>query len=142
MGGVGYKALSAEEIRIIKEKIASKRSKRNALKKDFDRLDINPEVSKTVFQSANNDDLRKKEEALKAARSRISKLERDLSREINRKYKLENLLVELNSLNRKIEIGAVKCGECGSDKIIYKSGEFEFDLTNSYVKKSMISLVQ
>ncbi len=142
MGGVGRKTLSTEEIKKLKEKLSSRRSKRGALKKELDRLNIDPEVSRTVFQSSNNEDLKKKEIAIKKNRDRISELERALSRETNRKYKLESLLTELNSLNRKIEVGSVKCGECGSDKIVYMSREFEFDLTNSYVKNSMLSSIK
>jgi len=138
MGNVGLRVLSAEEIKKIKEKLVSKKSKRSALKKELDRLNIDPEVSKTVLQSAHNDEIKRREDAIKGIRSRVSEADRALSREINRRYKLENLLIELNSLNRKIEAGTVRCGECGSDKIVYTSGEFEFDLTNSYVKNSML----
>ncbi|MDC0003298.1 hypothetical protein OAE19_02775 [Porticoccaceae bacterium] len=142
LGGVGRQLLSSDEIKKLKDNLKSKSSKRGALKKELDRLNIDPEVSKTVLQSANNEEIKRREEALRKARSRVSELDRALSRETNRKYKLEALLLELNSLNRKIEVGSVKCGECGSDKIVYTSGEFEYDLTNSYVKKSIFSSIK
>lgn len=142
LGNVGRKALSSEEIRVVKEKLSSKKIKRKALKKELDRLDIDPEVSRTVLQSASNDEIKRKEESIRLIRDRISSIERALSRENNRRYKLENLLTELNSLNRKIEVGSVKCGDCGSDKIIYSSGEFEFDLTNSYVKNTILTSIK
>lgn len=138
LGGVGRQSLSSDEINKLKDSLKSKRSKRKALKNELNRLNIDPEVSRVVLQSTNNEELIKREKLIRKTRSRISELDRDLSRETNRKYKLETLLVELNSLNRKIEVGSVKCGECGSDKIVYTSGEFEFDLTNSYVKNSIL----
>lgn len=142
MAGIGRQALSTEEIKRLKGSLKSKRAKRSALKKELDRLNIDPEVSKTVLQSSNNEELKRREEAIRNVRGRVSDLDKKLSRETNRKYKLETLLSELNSLNRKIEVGSVKCGECGSDKIVYMSGEFEFDLTNSYVKKSIFNSIR
>ncbi len=142
IGDVGRKSLSSDEIKKLKDSIKSKRLKRSALKKELNRLNIDPEVSKTVLQSVNNEELKRRDEALRKVRSRVSELDRTLSREINRKYKLETLLMELNSLNRKIEVGSVKCGECGSDKIVYTSEEFEFELTNSYVKNSIFKSIK
>jgi len=142
MAGYGKRSLTAEEIKKFKDSLKSKRLKKSALKKELDRLEIDPEVSKTIFQSSNNEELKRKEAAIKNIRERISDLDRKYSREINRKYKLENLLKELISLNRKIDVGEVRCGDCGSDKIIYSSGEYEFDLTNSYVKNSMLDSIK
>lgn len=142
LSNIGKECLSAEDIKGLKVDLQSKTSKRDALRKDLDRLNIDPLISRSVLQSLHNEDVKVRESNLKEINDRISVLNRALSREINRKYKSENLLSELNSLNRHMEIGSVKCGDCGSEKIIYSSGELELDLTNSYVKNSILSSIK
>lgn len=142
LAGIGQNVLTSEEIRSLRDSIKSKKNKRDQLAKELNRLNINPEVRRTVFQSSNNEEVRRRDLEIKKARSRVSEVDRSLSRELNRKYKLESLLTELNSLNRRIEVGSVKCGDCGSDRIIYTNGNFDFELTNSYVKNSILSSIK
>lgn len=142
LSNVSKECLSAEDIQSLKLDLQSKTSKRDALRKELDRLNIDPLISRSVLQSLHNEDTKVRESNLKEINERISLLNRALSREINRKYKSENLLSELNSLNRHMEIGSVKCGDCGSEKIIYSSGELQLDLTNSYVKNSILSSIK
>jgi len=63
------------------------------------------------------------------------------NRETNRKLKLQALLTELSSLNQKIEVGKVKCAECGSDKIIYTNGDVSFEISNTVVKNEIINSI-
>ncbi|CAA0079562.1 Uncharacterised protein [BD1-7 clade bacterium] len=142
LAGIGRNVLTSEEIKSLKDRIKNKRNKRAQLAKDINRLNIDPEVRRTVLQSSNNEEVRRKESDIKKARLRVSEVDRALSRELNRKFKLEALLTELNSLNRKIEVGSVKCGDCGSERIVYTNGNFDFELTNSYVKSSMLSSIK
>ena len=54
---------------------------------------------------------------------------------INRKSKLQTLLTELNSVNRMIDVGALKCAKCGSDEIIFNLDKTTFDISKEDLYK-------
>ena len=55
---------------------------------------------------------------------------------------LQNLLHELNSLNRNIDTGKVRCADCGSDKIIFSNNDFDFEVSNSFVRNKIINSIK
>lgn len=67
---------------------------------------------------------------------------RERNREENRKDKLEELLRELNSLNREMKTGNIYCAECGSDKISFKNHDFHFELSNTEVRNQILSSIK
>ncbi|PTO66206.1 hypothetical protein [Vibrio splendidus] len=79
---------------------------------------------------------------LKAKHTDIAKLKNKRSRLINRSSKLEALILELNSLNKKLSEGQVVCGECKSEKIIFKTDDLEFDVSNGDVRRSILSSIR
>lgn len=101
----------------------------------------NPLVASRVLQSAGNADFERQSIELQKVNQQISEYTTKRSRESNRLFKLENLLNELNSLNRNIAIGKVTCAECGSDKIIYSNGDFTFELSNDTVRREVVSSI-
>lgn len=101
----------------------------------------NPLVASRVLQSAGNADFERQSTELQKVNQQISEYTTKRSRESNRLFKLENLLNELNSLNRNIAIGKVKCAECGSDKIIYSNGDFTFELSNDTVRREIVASI-
>ncbi|HHF3006998.1 TPA: hypothetical protein ACPJ1B_004452 [Vibrio diabolicus] len=72
----------------------------------------------------------------------IAKLKNKRSKLINRSAKLEALILELKSLNRKLSEGKVICGECKSDKIIFKTEDLEFDVSNNDVRRTILSSIR
>jgi len=101
----------------------------------------NPLVAQRVLQSAGNADFEQKSENLQKTNQQISEYTVKRNRESNRLSKLENLLNELNSLNRNIEIGKVKCAECGSCKIVYSNGDFTFEISNDTVRREVFASI-
>ncbi|ANS87435.1 hypothetical protein VSVS12_03735 [Vibrio scophthalmi] len=79
---------------------------------------------------------------LKAKHNDIAKLKNKRSKLINRSAKLEALILELNSLNRTLSEGKVICGECKSDKVIFKTEDLEFDVSNNDVRRSILSSIR
>ncbi|ENA1798061.1 hypothetical protein ABF200_002306, partial [Flavobacterium psychrophilum] len=79
---------------------------------------------------------------LKELHLNIAELRKQRNREENRKIKLENLITELSSLNRTLNEGKVKCLDCGSNKIIFSNEDFEFEVSNNYVKKNIIESIK
>lgn len=102
----------------------------------------NPVVARQVLQSVNNADFQEQSDALSKINSEISANRTKRNRETNRLHKLQTLVSELNSLNRSIEIGKVKCADCGSEKIVYSNGEFTFEVSNDIVRREVIASIQ
>jgi hypothetical protein len=71
----------------------------------------------------------------------ILELKKQRNREQNRIGKLQNLQQELNSLNRDIEIGKIKCSDCGSENFTYSNKDFEFEISNSVVRHNIIKSI-
>jgi len=78
---------------------------------------------------------------VKKLHGEIAEFKKKRNLEYNRKEKLESLVQELKSLNHEIEQGNVICAKCGSDKIIYKSKGMSFEVSNSYVRKRVLSSI-
>lgn len=101
----------------------------------------NPLVAQRVLQSVTNKEFETQSANLQKINQQISEYKTKRSRESNRLFKLDNLLHELNSLNRNIEIGKVKCADCGSEKIVYSNGDFTFEVSNDAVRKEVIASI-
>lgn len=142
MSNIVTPTMSPAEVSQIKEDIKTKSNKLKALNKEIARLKINPEIANLVMTSSDKQDFLQKKKAIREMLGSISKLKRSRTGETNRKYKLSSLLVELNSLNRNIDLGQIICSDCGSDKIIYKNTDFDFEISNKVVRKSIISSIK
>ncbi|HIF9250094.1 hypothetical protein ACPV3P_07475 [Photobacterium damselae] len=77
----------------------------------------------------------------KSKNSEIAKLKNKRSRLMNRISKLEALVLELRSLNKNLSEGQIICGECKSDKIIFKNQDLEFDVSNNDVRRTILSSI-
>lgn len=142
MGAQESKSLDPDEIKNIQQAIAEKKQKIAFLTKELGRLKISPKIG-SMFLSTNDReqyDLSKK--TISGIYELLADLKKQRARELNRTTKLEHLIAELNSLNRSIEEGMVVCADCGSERIVYKSKELEFEISNSLVKKSIISSIE
>lgn len=138
----GYPLMDVEEINAEnKQKIQQVKADIAATKKLLKLIKKNPDVSGYVDKysdSAQFDDFRMK---VRGLHNDIAEYKKKRNLEYNRKAKLEALVQELNSLNREIEQGNVICAKCGSDKIIYKSKGMAFEVSNSYVRKQILSSI-
>lgn len=138
----GYPLMDVEEINVEnKQKIQQVKADIAATKKLLKLIKKNPDVSGYVDKysdSAQFDDFRMK---VRGLHNDIAEYKKKRNLEYNRKAKLEALVQELNSLNREIEQGNVICAKCGSDKIIYKSKGMAFEVSNSYVRKQILSSI-
>lgn len=72
----------------------------------------------------------------------MSEFTRKRKSEINRKNQLEDLVTELNSLNREISKGKIICKECGSSQIIYTNNEVTFDISNVTVRTKILESIR
>jgi len=102
----------------------------------------NPEIANFISAAANNLDFKNISNQLKDLHSSIAELKKNRNREENRKLKLESLVAELNSLNRSLNEGRVKCSDCGSKNIIFTNDDFEFEISNNFVRQSIIDSIK
>lgn len=116
-------------------KIKSEKKKITIIKK-------NPELASFISSTANNLDFKNTSNQLSELHKNIGDLKKQRNREENRKIKLQSLIGELNSLNRSLNEGSVKCSDCGSTKIIFANKEFEFEVSNSYVRKNILKSIE
>lgn len=112
-----------------------------ATKKLLKLLKKNPDVSGYVDKYGDSSQFDSFRIKVKKLHNEIVEYKKRRNLEYNRKEKLESLVQELNSLNREIEQGNVICAKCGSDKIIYKSKGMSFEVSNSYVRKQVLSSI-
>jgi hypothetical protein len=136
-----YSDVDLDEIVRLKERRKELLQNINLLSKRITFSRENPLVAQRVLQSATNKEFENQSANLQKINQQISEYKTKRSRENNRLFKLENLLHELNSLNRNIEIGKVKCADCGSEKIVYSNGDFTFEVSNDAVRKEVIASI-
>lgn len=128
-----------EELKENKQTIAQRI---NTEKKKISILKKNPEIATFISSTANNIEFKNTSKRLTEFHKNIAELKKQRNREENRKIKLENLVTELNSLNRNLKEGKVKCSECGSNKIIYANQDFEFDVSNNFVRSNILKSIR
>ncbi len=138
----GYPLIEMEEINEEnKRRIQQIKSDIVATKKLLKLLKKNPDVSGYVDKYGDSTQFDMFRMRVKRLHNEIAEYKKRRNLEYNRKEKLESLVQELNSLNREIEQGNVICAKCGSDKIIYKSKGMSFEVSNSYVRKQVLSSI-
>lgn len=138
----GYPLIDTEEINEEnKQKIQQIKSDIVATKKLLKLLKKNPDISGYVDKYGDSRQFDTFRKRVKKMHNEIAEYKKKRNLEYNRKEKLESLVQELNSLNHEIEQGNVICGKCGSDKIIYKSKGMSFEVSNSYVRKQILSSI-
>jgi len=124
-----------EKKKTIEQRIKTEQKKISILKK-------NPDIATFISSTANNIDFKNTSKLLTEMHKNIAELKKQRNREENRKIKLESLIIELNSLNRSLNEGKVKCSECGSNKIIFSNQEFEFDVSNNFVRNNILKSIK
>lgn len=138
----GYPLMDMEEINEEnKQRIQQLKADIAATKKLLKLLKKNPDVSGYVDKYGDSTQFDTFRMRVKRLHNEIAEYKKRRNLEYNRKEKLESLVQELNSLNREIEQGNVICAKCGSDKIIYKSKGMSFEVSNSYIRKQVLSSI-
>lgn len=102
----------------------------------------NPRIAKYVSGLANSEDFERIKHRLRDLNNSITDFRKQRNREENRKIKLDLLIDELNSLNRSLKEGKVKCSDCGSSNITFTNNDFEFDVSNQYVRNNIITSIK
>ncbi|MCK5606694.1 hypothetical protein KAR91_32630 [Candidatus Pacearchaeota archaeon] len=138
LAGMPSEGMSLESIKEIKDKIARLKIELKEARKKISLLKENPDIAEVYSRSYDSEKVQQKIKVVNGINSLISKLKRSRQREINRKSKLEHLISELNSLNRNLNEGSVKCGECGSQNIVYTNNDLTFEVSNADIRNRIL----
>lgn len=102
----------------------------------------NPQLAEGVSKSYNDEKMHLLDKNIEKINKNISEIKKSRTRESNQKFQLEQLISELNSLNRKLQSGVVTCGDCGSENITYVSKGLTFDISNSNVRSQILKSIR
>lgn len=141
LAGLSDNQLNIDEIKTVKERIRSFKIQLNEIRKKISIIADNPDVAEIASRAYDSEVVQEKIKIINDINEKISKIKRSRQREINRKSKLEQLISELNSLNRDLSVGDVQCGDCGSHKIIYSNNDLIFDVSNIDVRNEIIKSI-
>lgn len=125
------------DVEIIKEQIGQKKIAIAAARRKIRLLKDNPQLATQTISAAERETAQEQEIVINGIQQRISALRKKKAREMNRRARLNALLSELNSLNKTISVGKIKCSSCGSEAILYESGDLCFDLSNNEVRRNV-----
>lgn len=134
--------LNDVDIKETKEQIKNLKLKLKETKKKISLIKSNPDIAELVSKSYDSERVQKKIKNISSINENISKLRRSRQREINRKLKLERLVSELNSLNRDLNEGNIKCGDCGSERIVYSNNDMTFEISNVDVRNGILKSIE
>jgi hypothetical protein len=108
LAGLSTNVINIGEIKDIKNRISDLKIKLNETKKKISLINQNPEIAEIASKTYDSERVQEKIRAISEINESISKLKRSRQREINRKSKLEQLVSELNSLNRGLSEGNIQ----------------------------------
>ncbi|MGL1955839.1 MAG: hypothetical protein OCD00_00790 [Colwellia sp.] len=138
MKGISGIELSTEQVKELKIKLSQLRTSERKLVKEIDKFKINKAILESVKSSSSYKQYKEQEVILKKLNDRVIHLKKQRNRENSRLNSHLGLKSELKSLNRAISIGKVKCDDCGSENISYKSKDITFDVSNKQIRESIL----
>lgn len=141
MGGILITDISIEQ-KNKKQKIAEIKSQISSMSALLKLAQNNVNLSNWINKYSDNVNIEDFYNAIKILNNQISENKRKRKCEISRKIQLENLLTELNSLNKEIKEGKIICKQCGCDQILYTNNEVSFDVSNITVRNKIIKSIK
>ncbi|MCW6665040.1 hypothetical protein NHG32_05050 [Aerococcaceae bacterium NML191219] len=139
----GYSNISnCQELDNIKEEIQKVKNEIKANKQYLKLLKKDKAVSNYLYKFSNNEEFEKFQKKSRELNKSIGEKIRERNKEQARHDKLQELLSELNSLNREMKTGNIYCKDCGSLNISFKNQDFNFDLSNVEVRKQVINSIE
>lgn len=132
---------SMEKLKELKTDLQSCKSQIDILNSRLTFYRDHPDIASLISKVAYRETAEKERQQIQSLNESISDLQKKQTRLINRKYKLENLHSELNSLNMQLKIGKIQCNNCGSKNITFSNGDLSFELTNDMVRKNILKSI-
>lgn len=138
----GYQYVNKIDVEQLNKDIKQKESNLNSLKKKIKIAKQDKNIFSGISSTFDQEKYENIKMQIKDIQNKISMEKRKRTLEQNRIIKLENLISELNSLNRKINEGYFVCKNCGSTEIIYKKGDVLFETSNPDVRSNILNSIR
>lgn len=124
-----------------KDKISEIKSQISSTRKLLKLTKENKNLSNWINKYDDEVNIEELRSIIRVLNNEISENKRKRKNEINRKIQLQNLLSELNSLNKKVNTGKIICKKCGCDQILYTNNDITFDISNITVRNQIITSI-
>ena len=144
LANLGIREASDESEKQLKEKKDALKTRARELEKQGRVLKSVGSSLAAISPTADREETARHIKRLDELGERIGELQRQRNSEYTRKLKNEQVLKELNSLNREMKERSVVCLKCGSDAIGYKmpESEYVFDVTTQSMRAQIRQAVQ
>lgn len=142
--GFGAAGLTQEEISQTKDRIKELKEEKRTLQTQYEILKSNNVSSAYLSQYSDRVILENKIKGVERIKDQIAALRNSRNTTINRKLKYEITLKELNSLNRTISSGELRCLDCGSTHIGFATGataSYTFDVSTPEIRRQIIDSI-
>lgn len=143
--GLSGSKLEIDEVDRVKNRILSLKDKKKLLLRQYKILTSKKEPVQYLSFISDRSAFEKKVEQMEKANSNITELRKGRNLAANRKSKWENTIKELNSLNRSIDVGILKCMDCSSKNISFatssKHTAFSFDISTVEMRNDIINSI-
>ena len=140
IAGLGSIKLNVEELEIAKKCLKNFKDERNTLIKSNNLLKSDKHSSEILSVVKDKIAFEEKIKQIDRIQEEISNLKKERNRCVNRRVSWEKTIKELNSLNRTIKTGELKCMDCNSTNISYKGTDkdsFSFDVSTREMRKTI-----
>ncbi|KGX90036.1 MULTISPECIES: AAA family ATPase [Pontibacillus] len=141
LAGIKNDIVDIDNIKNIRQKISNLKDEKKLLLKQSKIL--KSQKKPIAYLSSTNDRINFKDslKKIEKVKGKLTELNKDRNKNINRKFKCEITIKELNSLNRNLESGELVCLECGSNHIGYKATtkqKYSFDISTPEIRKQIL----
>ena len=134
----------ADDVELTKTKINSIKDERKALLKEHKVLKSSKKVNSYLSAISDKIAFESKIKEIEKVKEKIIELRKARNASINRKLKCEVSLKELVSLNRAIDHGEIRCMDCNSTHIGFKSeskASCSFDISTPELRQEIIGSI-
>lgn len=137
--------LDAEEIASIKGRIQALKDERAIILRQHKILKSKKKSAQYLSSINDRDGFAEKVAAIEKIQDKIAELRKTRASVQTRKSKWQGTIKELNSLNRTMEVGQLRCMDCNSTNISFstdKKSSHVFDVSSVEMRSQIISSIQ
>lgn len=142
--GLGARGLTQEEVSQAKGRIKELKEEKRTLQSQHKILKSTNKSSSYLSQYSDRVSLENKIKSVEKVKNQIATLRTSRNTTLNRKSKYEVTLKELNSLNRTMSSGELRCLDCGSVHIGFATetvDSYAFDISTPEIRRQIIGSI-
>ena len=144
IAGLGSIKLNQGELILAKQRLQNLKEERSSLIKQHKLLKSKKHSAEILSSIRDKAAFENKVKQMEEIQEDISNLKKERNKCANRKLSWEKTIKELNSLNRSIKTGELRCMDCNSTNILYKGTKkdsFSFDVSTAEMRKTIIDSI-